>query len=96
MFVYTVKLFINKEQKSDFINYLHLKHLPDVVNTGCFLDYSLEVDVEKNELLARYKCQSQEIFDRYTKEFADEMRNDVIVKFPNAIIKGERNFCKIL
>ncbi len=96
MFIYTVKLLVNEHSKELFIKYLHEEHLPDVVNTGCFLNYSLESDIEKNEIIARYKCADQQIFDKYLLEFADTMRNEVLKKFPGMIIKAERNFCKIV
>ena len=96
MFMYTVKLLVNEHSKELFIKYLYEEHLPDVVNTGCFLDCSLESDIVKNEIIARYKCINQQIFDKYLLEFADTMRNEVVKKFPDIIIKAERNFCKIV
>ncbi len=96
MFVYTVKLIIDKNSKDNFISYLYKEHLPDVVNTGCFIDYSLEEDIEKDELIARYDCISQELFNKYLDEYAERLRNDVIQKFPASILKAERNFCKII
>ncbi|HMT03074.1 MAG TPA: DUF4286 family protein [Burkholderiales bacterium] len=96
MFIYTVKLLVNESAKELFIKYLHEEHLIDVVNTGCFLDCSLESDIEKNEIIARYRCLDQQTFDKYLLEFADGMRNEVLKRFPDVIIKAERNFCKII
>ena len=96
MFVYTVKLTIEQNSKMDFISYLYEQHLPDVVNTGCFLNSSLELDTTTDELIARYQCATQELFDQYLIKYADIMRNDVLQKFPTSIIKAERNFCKII
>ena len=96
MFIYTVKLTIEQNSKNEFINYLYKQHLPDVVNTGCFLNSSLELDTTKDELIARYQCENQELFDRYLTTYADIMRNDVLQKFPSSIIKAERNFCQTI
>ena len=96
MFIYTVKLTITQNSKIEFINYLYLQHLPDVVNTGFFLNSSLELDTSKDELIARYQCESQELFNKYLTTYADIMRNDVLQKFPTSIIKAERNFCQIV
>ena len=96
MFIYTVKLTIEQNSKMDFINYLYDQHLPDVVKTGCFLSSSLELDTTKDELIARYHCENQELFDHYLSTYAEIMRNDVLQKFPTSIIKAERNFCQLI
>ena len=95
MFIYTVKLKIKEELKEEFAKYLYEEHLPEVVATGCFLNSSLEVDTSNSdEMMARYNCESQAIFDDYIKNHADTMRSRVIERYPDAIIKVERNFCK--
>ncbi len=96
MYIYTVRLVIDHETKDKFIDYLYHEHLPYVVNTGCFLDSSLEIDTTKDEVIARYNCKNKELFDKYLMEYAEEMRNDVLQKFPRSILKAERNFCKIV
>lgn len=97
MFIYTVKLKIKDNLKDEFAKYLHKEHIPEVVATGCFTSSSLEIDTANNaEMIARYKCNSQEIFDGYIKNYANLMREKVIEKYPDAIIHAERNFCKVI
>ncbi len=95
MFIYTVKMVINKNTKEEYIKYLEEKHLQDVINTGCFLNASLETDINKNEVIVTYSCESQEMFDKYITQYADKMRQDVIDKFSDSIIKVQRDFCKL-
>ena len=97
MFVYTVKLKIKEDLKNVFMQYLHKEHIPDVVSTGCFMSSSLEVDtINSNEMIARYTCNSQHIFDEYMEKYANIMRAKVMEKYPDAILSAERNFCKIV
>ena len=96
MYVYTVKLQIEDNLKSNFINYLNDTHLDDVVATGCFTGSTLEADTTNNEIIVRYFCESQPLFDNYIQQFSEAMRNDTLIKFPHGIIKIERNFCKLI
>ena len=97
MFIYMVKLKIKDNLKDEFAQYLHKEHLPEVVATGCFETFSLEVDTANNgEMMARYICRSQEIFDEYIEKHANLMRAKVIEKYPDAILHAERNFCRVI
>lgn len=97
MFIYTVKLKIKYALKEEFAQYLYKEHLPEVVATGCFISSSLEIDTTNNgEMIARYACNSQEIFDEYIEKHANLMRKKVIEKYPDAILNAERNFSKII
>lgn len=97
MFIYTVKLKIKDTLKDEFAQYLHQEHLPEVVATGCFTSSSLEIDTAHNgEIMARYTCNSQEIFDKYIEKHADIMRAKVSEKYPDAILHATRNFCKVI
>ena len=96
MYIYTVKLQIEKTIKDNFINYLNLSHLNEVVATGCFTHATLEIDTTNDEIIVRYLCNGQEHFDNYITNFSEKMRNDTLTKFPIGIIKIERKFCKII
>ncbi|MBP9743519.1 MAG: DUF4286 family protein [Burkholderiales bacterium] len=96
MYVYTVKLILNPLAHEDMVKYLYNIHLPDVVNTGCFLSFTLEVDTTNNEVIARYQCVSTEQFQNYLNKFANNLRQEVIDKFPNGIVSATRNFCKVI
>lgn len=92
MFIYTVKLTVDNKDKDQFIEYLYQQHLPDVMETGCFTEYNIKTHIMSDEIIAKYKCNSQEDYDRYLIQYADSLRQDVIQKFPNSIINIERDF----
>ncbi len=96
MYTYTVKLELKPSLQQEMVEYLYNKHQPDLVKTGCFLDYTLEVDTTTGEVIARYKCESQEMFEQYIEKHADNLRNEVMQLFPDGIISANRNFCKMI
>lgn len=95
MYIYTVKLNVAESIKNEFISYLDNEHIKDVVNTGCFTGYTLEVDTTLNDIIVRYFCESQALFDDYISHHASTMRSGTLDKFSSGIIKIDRNFSKL-
>ena len=96
MYVYTVKVKIEPTIKNNILKFYTQKHLPDVIATGCFSTYTIEYDHTQNEVIVRYPCDNQTIFDNYIANHAERLRKDTYKNFPTGILKVERNFCEII
>lgn len=92
--MYNVRLTLaDNELKDDLIEHLYKKHLPEIVKTGYFPSFTFEVDYEHNVVIARYPCESQEIYNAFQADCSDSMRSEVLEKFPNSVLNSQRNLC---
>lgn len=96
MYIYNVKMYIETLIKDQILAYYTLKHVPEVMSTGCFASYTIESDVIKDEIIIRYACERTELFDQYIINHAEALHKDVISFFPKGILNIESNFCKVL
>jgi len=61
--------------------YMREKHLSEVFETGCFLDAHFE-RAAPDVYRTRYAVLSQENLDRYSSEYAAQLREDFKLHFP--------------
>ncbi len=87
MIIYNVTVKIDALIAPEWLKYMQEIHIPDVINTGCFLSYRIsrliEEDTEDDSLtyIIQYNCASIEIFKKYENNFAVKLRKEVVEKY---------------
>ena len=92
MIIYNVTIKVDAFIATEWLEYMQEIHIPDVMNTGCFFSYRIsrliEEDTEDDSLtyIIQYNCASMEMFKKYEKNFADQLREDVLKKYADRFV----------
>ena len=81
MVAYEVTVDVAAELADQFVAYMMIRHVPDLMATGCFVgaDFSQAGDTRFRQ---RYLAFSREDLDRYLSEHAVRLREDFAKHFP--------------
>jgi len=91
MFIYSVTIAIDKNLEKEWLEWMIQKHIPDVMNTGCFLKYNIyQVYSALSEDLSTYNVQylfeKVENLEKYQKEFASQLQKEHKDKFEGKFV----------
>lgn len=91
MIIYNVTIKIEPEISTEWGIWMRDEHIPEVMATGLFTSYRLLRilnDQEEDGLTyaIQYTCPSSASFDRYLKEFAQELQRKHSEKFHNKFV----------
>lgn len=89
--IYNVTIKVDSAVAAAWLPWLLNEHIPDVLNTGCFLYYKtvrlLEVDDSEGPTYAvQYTAQSKADYNRYIELYAPLMRQKSIDKWGGAFM----------
>ena len=81
MIIYNVTVSIDASAHDDWLDWMKTKHIPDVMETGCFIDNKickvLSHDQEGSFSYAiQYSCKDMATLDGYQKEHAQRLQAD--------------------
>lgn len=96
MYVYMVRSQTDPIIKDKVVSYLLNQQLPNLMQTGCFLKCSLEVDHATNEIISRYECESEQFLSEYLDKHSVNFRQNLLEQFPQGIKVLGRSFSKIM
>ena len=91
MIIYSVTVIIKKDVESDWLKWMKEVHVPDVMNTGYFLDWQMQkliLPEDANDEITyviNYHAQSFEKYQRYIEKEAPRLRNEHNEKFRGQI-----------
>lgn len=91
MYIYNVTINIEESVHDEWLQWMHKKHIPDMMATGKFskaLMTRVVVDEEMGGLTysVQFTTDSKEMLDDYYKEDAGRLRNETIKLFPNKFV----------
>ena len=91
MLLYNVTIKAENNIAEAWLQWMKDEHIPDVINTGCFIKATLckllEVDDEDGPTYTvQYHASAYSNYDRYLKEYAGEMRKKVMEKWGNNLV----------
>jgi hypothetical protein len=91
MFVYNITIKIHSSIINAWLNWQQQEHIPDVMATGQFTDYSFykllgQDDEEGQTYVVQYFASSKESYERYINEFAEGLRKKAIDKWGDKFI----------
>jgi len=91
MIIYNVTVNVDHDVAEDWLNWMIDIHIPDVLNTGMFQDYSILrlIDDEKSGGITyaiQYRAQNMAMYERYKEEFAPALQADAMQKFAGKFV----------
>lgn len=85
MIIYNVTVSIDQSVHEDWVEWMRTKHIPDVMNTGCFIESRISrVHGEEDGGLTyaiQYIAPSQDKFDVYQQLFAPKLQLEHSAKY---------------
>lgn len=85
MYIYNVTVNIDDDVHNEWLNWMREKHIPDVMNTGCFVENRLvkviNVEDKGHTYSFQYTFKEMKDIERYQKEFSQAMQADVKKKY---------------
>ncbi len=91
MFVYNVTIKVATEISNEWMEWLKQEHIPEVMATGCFVDFSifklLEIDDSEGPTFAiQYKAESKSFYNQYLEKHAQLLRQKSFDKWGDKFI----------
>ncbi len=85
MILYNVTVSIDPNVHQDWLDWMRSTHIPDVMETGCFIESRISrVHGEEEGGLTfaiSYVAKTQELFDHYQTEHASKLQEEHTTKF---------------
>ncbi|MBC7863177.1 MAG: DUF4286 family protein [Bacteroidia bacterium] len=85
MFIYNVTVNIEDSVKTEWIEWMRAKHIPDVIATGCFLSHRicklLAVEDQGATYCIQYFFNTMEDLNRYQEQHAPRLQKDHMEKY---------------
>lgn len=80
MILYNVTVSIDPAIQEDWLEWMRSTHVPDVMNTGCFIESRISRVHGEEEggmtYAVSYVCESQEMYDHYQATHAPSLQKD--------------------
>jgi len=80
MILYNVTVKILNEFKADWLDWMKTVHIPDVMNTGLFIENKIcriiEEDPDGETYAIQYFCKDMDAFMKYQNEHAKELQKE--------------------
>lgn len=84
MITYEVLVEVEPYLADGFQRYMMLKHIPEILDTGCFSTISFE-RAPAGKFRTRYQAANQDDLDRYLQDHTQRFREDFLRHFPEGI-----------
>lgn len=84
MVTYEVSVELEPYLADGFQRYMVLKHIPEILATGCFTAIAFERSAP-GKFRTRYQAAVQEDLDRYLEQHTQRFREDFLRHFPDGI-----------
>ena len=85
MYIYNVTVSVDKTVHDEWLIWMREKHIPDVMNTGCFVESKIIRVLHENDTGHTYSFQytfkHMSDIEKYQKEFAPALQADVKQKY---------------
>jgi hypothetical protein len=91
MIIYNVTIKVHNAIQHEWLDWLKQEHIPEVMNTGCFSDFTilrlLEIDDSEGPSYAiQYRAESKALYNQYIEKFASIMRQQSFDKWGDQFI----------
>ncbi|MCS6904709.1 MAG: DUF4286 family protein [Bacteroidia bacterium] len=92
MIIYSVTININQSIEAEWLEWMLKVHIPEVMQTGCFLNYYINrlIEPESQEGTStyniQYECLSLEMINKYQQSFAKQLQAKHTEKFNNQFV----------
>lgn len=104
MIIYNVTVNIDYDAHDEWITWMREHHIPEVMQTGLFLEAKISKILAEEEggksYAIQYICESMEVYEKYRDNFAAELQQKHTAKFAGkfvafrTLLKVEHSFTK--
>lgn len=87
MIIYNVTVNVEEDIHDEWIEWMKTKHIPDVMNTGCFKTYRMFRLITRQQgetgitYAIQYEADSWDDYDRYRLQYAPALQKEHAEKF---------------
>ncbi len=90
MIIYNVTVKVDHEVREDWLNWMKTKHIPDVMETGFFLDnklYRVMIDEQDGVTYSvQYSCASLADLEEYQEKYAPALQKEHSLRYQNKFV----------
>ena len=90
MIIYNVTVIIIKEAEEEWLQWMKKVHIPDVMNTGLFLENHISRILDDNEegtsYAIQYKLNDMATFQAYQEKFAPALQKEHTERYKNRYV----------
>ncbi|HHZ81310.1 MAG TPA: DUF4286 family protein [Flavobacteriales bacterium] len=91
MIIYNVTIKIGHEIHEEWLGWMKETHMPDVLQTGCFLEHKIcrLLDQDESDGITyniQYLCESAEMIEKYQAEFAPALQQKHSEKYKDRFV----------
>ena len=90
MIIYNVTVNIDEAVHQEWLKWMKEKHIPDVMNTGCFLENKicrlLNVEDEGSTYSIQYTCNSMDDYEEYQQNHAPGLQKEHAEKYKDKFV----------
>ena len=84
MIIYSVEILISKHVSEKWVQWMHVKHIPDVMNTSLFLQFEFYKNSETNNKVSytiQYRIDRLIHYLQYVEQYAKKLQEEHSKKF---------------
>lgn len=91
MFIYNVTTHVGPTIESQWLDWMNMEHIPQMIQTGKFMKAIIFKVITENDLggvsyATQYHCPDRTTFESYQKEDADRLKKHALDKFGERIL----------
>ena len=91
MIIYNVTTQIDSSVHDEWLEWMKLIHIPEVMHTGCFIEYRIlkvlaDEETGGNTYSFQYTCKTMNNFREYEKHYAPKIRADYNAKYKDKFV----------
>lgn len=92
MIIYNVTINVESDIHDEWLHWMKEKHIPDVMNTGKFMEYKIckiltKQEGETGETYAiQYTCKNMQDYEDYQKNFAPQLQAEHSERYKNKFV----------
>jgi len=83
--IYNVTVSVDTDVCQEWLIYMKEIHIPDVMNTGMFIESKISKVLGHEEggltYAIQYLCKNMEVYEKYQKDFAPNLQKDHTTKY---------------
>ncbi len=91
MIVYNVTIKINPDVEKEWLEWMKANHIPEVLETGCFVDAKIQKllgydDEEGRTYAIQYRARTMQDIDRYQEKYAAPLQKDHTERYKDQFV----------
>jgi hypothetical protein len=91
MILYNVTIKIDKSAEEEWLHYMKVEHIPEVMATGNFTGFRMcklldIIDDDESTYVFQYECESMGILNNYRELKSPQLQENVLKRFKNKFV----------